>query len=142
MDKLEKEIALLNHYHNEWMHRHSHYWKVLSSMYITNLVIICFPICCSCFNIKFIDLNINPKVFPVAGILFTIVSCSLLIFESSKLIHLRNRINSILKQIENRSLSNSKNKFITLIKKYINFIVAIILAVTMIAISIYFMCIF
>lgn len=141
MDKLEKEISLINHYQNEWLHRHSHYWKVLSSMYITNLIIICFPICCSYFDIKFIDLNINPKIFPIVGILYTLVCCSLLIFESNKLIHLRNCINTHLKEIDNTSLSKSKHNTISAIINHINFIVAIILAIAMIVISIYFICV-
>lgn len=141
MDKLEKQFSLLNHYQNEWIHRHSHYWKVLSSMYIANLIIICFPICCSYFGIEFIDLNINPKIFPIVGILYTIVCCSLLIFESNKLIHLRNCINTHLKQIDNTSSSKNKHNLISEIINHINFIVAIILAIAMIVISIYFICI-
>lgn len=141
MDKNEKAISLINHYQNEWIHRHAHYWKVLSSMCITNLIIICFPICCSYFDIKFTDLNINPKIFPIVGILYTVVCCSLLIFESKKLIHLRNCINTHLKQIENISSTKNKQNFISTIINHINFIVAIILAIAMIVISIYFICV-
>lgn len=141
MDKIEKEISLINHYQNEWIHRHSHYWKVLTSMCITNLIIICFPICCSYFNIEFDSLDINPKIFPIVGILYIIVCCSLLIFESNKLIHLRNSINTHLKQIDKLSLPKNKHNFISAIINHINFIVAILLAIAMIGVSIYFICV-
>ena len=138
---MERKFSLLNHYQNEWIHRHSHYWKVLSSMYITNLIIICFPLCCTYFGINFENLSINPKIFPITGILFTIACCSLLMFESNKLIHLRQSINRLLKQVDKNSSSHNKHNFISVIKDYINFIIAIILAFAMIIISIYFICI-
>ena len=59
MDKRELSCSLLNHYQNEWIHRHSHFWKILSSMYITNLLIICFPFCCSYFNITIENVKIS-----------------------------------------------------------------------------------
>lgn len=138
MDRLEKSFSLLNHYQNEWMHRHSHYWKILSSLYITNLIIICFPLCSTHFNIEFVTLNVNPKIFPAIGIIFTIVCSSLLMFESYKLMNLRNCINSLLNQIEKKTISKKKNIITLYIKKYINFIVTVIFSVSMILISIYF----
>lgn len=138
MDKLEKKFSLLNHYQNEWIHRHSHYWKILSSLYITNLIIICFPLCCTHFDIEFRTLNVNPKIFPIIGIMFTIVCSFLLLFESSKLINLRNCINALLEQIEGTAINKRKNKIISSIKKHINFVVTIIFSFSMILISIYF----
>lgn len=140
MDKLEKIFSLLNHYQNEWIHRHSHYWKILSSLYITNLIIICFPICCSHFSIEFITLNVNPKIFPVIGIIFNIVCSSLLMFESSKLMNLRNCINTLLEQIEETTVYKKEIKIISNIKKYINFIATVIFSISMILISVYFIC--
>lgn len=134
MDKQEITLALLEHYHEEWLHRHSHYWKILPSIYITNLIIICFPLCCSYFDMNIHSTGINPKIFPVAGILFAIVCCYLLFAESKKIITLRKEINSRLNLLTDTARKQDKTNYVT---KYINYIIASILSIVMVLISCY-----
>ncbi len=137
MDKNEISVSLLNHYHTEWMHRHSHYWKILSSVFITNLVIICFPICCTYFNIELSPTQVSPKIFPVIGILFTAICTILLLIECKKIINLRKNINIQLDSLQASNKKIIKKTAFSKITKYINYIIALLLSFSMILVSLY-----
>lgn len=141
MDKRELSCSLLNHYQNEWIHRHSHFWKILSSMYITNLLIICFPFCCSYFNITIENVKISLKVFPILGIIFSLVCCLLLLSESHKLKNLRININTQLQILNKKQQNKPTNNIISKLIKNINNITTILLSITMLLLSIYVICI-
>ena len=141
MDKCELSCSLLNHYQNEWIHRHSHFWKILSSMYITNLLIICFPFCCSYFNITIENVKIPLKVFPILGIIFAFACCFLLLSESHKLKNLRTNINAHLQVLNKNQQDKSPNNIISKLIKNINNITTILLSTTMLLLSIYVICI-
>lgn len=129
--------TLLEHYHNEWLHRHSHFWKILSSVYITNLIIICFPLCCSYFNIEIDKIEIDAKIFPIIGIIFSLFCLYLLFLESQKIIKLRKNINYQLSVLDENYTSKKNTAFSKFFATHINFIITFLLSFIMILIAIY-----
>lgn len=130
---------LLNHFQNEWIHRHSHFWKILSSMLIVNTIITSFPICCKHFDIELKQLSINLNVFPAIGIFFSFICLVLLLAESYKIAYVRTQINH---QLRKECIAPSKNKLLSLkpikiLFLHINYFVSIFAFFAMILFSIY-----
>ena len=131
----KNESILLNHYSDEWRHRHSHFWKILSSLFILNLIITCFPLCCKNFGVALSDVSINAKIFPIAGIIFSLFACILLFFESYKILLLRKEINTLLCKLKDENLKAVQKNSLFNNVKFINFFIYVILTVAMIIIA-------
>lgn len=81
----DMDIAMLNYFQNEWIYRHTHFWKIAIKLFLFNSIVTILPYVSTAFGVAIHVDNFNPYLFPILGFIITFVTFYILNDESKKL---------------------------------------------------------
>ncbi|SCI44655.1 hypothetical protein [Romboutsia sp. 1001713B170207_170306_H8] len=94
-------IQLLNVYENEWMHRDTILWSNTIKLFLAGLIVTILPYTAELYNLR-IPTTINMKIFPIIGIVFSVILFFISGAYASRLTAIGNTIRDIISMLEYR----------------------------------------
>ena len=81
----EHTYEMLLYYQDEFMHRHTHFWSTLKSLFLINVIVTMLPYISSVFDVELAKDQLPLFIFPVVGALMAVGCLFLLLGEAKRL---------------------------------------------------------